>query len=611
MGSIPANGNNTLQFWVRRTSGSGGSFTVYVVDGTTTTTSTTYYGQTSFSATGSWAMVSVSINNTAGAARDVFLRIDKSSGTGEWEFTGFNMLEGTHASYQTFNVGTELAQYDDIESYMISANWQIGMGNSSDYVASEGTLSVELRNTDYTFSIENSVSPFYGGVTSGRVNTLFREGVVVLVEVYDESNTTWYPFWRGFLSDIDVASAPGATATLSAEQGLFRFDSVKPVVPVLENSTADQIIAALVNSGWVVSAYPNAAVVSKIAFSSDYFDVLTAANVAGLDTGTTTYRYVGEEWHAGDSKATDILRDLMQIEQGLFFLSRDGIVTFYHRDRIYSDGAAFGSYTTLTDSDINDCVYDYVVSTYNAAKVDYYPKETVVGEVWRSRVPIDIEAYGNSETTARFEYEEGSKVTVLSINPFSGDDASTFTATDENGDNVGGAAISVETHVRNGEAVVNITSFYGAPVKVDIVLKGTILVSYGGRSMYVNSFDQQLGIGAKVLSISNKLIDNEQMAKNVGAAAIAGTQRNYGTFTDMTITSRNASWLTRIRSLTLGSRVSLSETNTGATHKMIIVGEAATWSPGILSMQYKMRPTDNVRFATLDETTTGYMELAY
>lgn len=606
------NGSNTLQFWVRRTSGSGGNFTAYIVDGTTTTTSTTYYGQTTFDAADSWAMVTVSINNTSGSTKNVFLRIDKNSGSGEWQFTGFNVLHASYSTYQLFNVGTTLAAYDNLEPYMLSANWDLGLTSADEQVASEGTLSVQLNNASKTFSVENPVSPFYNGTSAGRVLTNFREGVLVVLEVLNEDDQTWYSFWRGFLKDLDIATAPDPTASLMAEQGIFRFNNVPSVFPVLEDATADTIIKTVANSGWVVSSHPNAAIVSKVAFAdATYFDIITSLNVSGIDTGTIVYPYVGEEWQSGTTPAIEIIKDLLLVEQGLFFLARDGSIKFYHRDRIYSDGAAFGSFLSLTDADVNDCAYDYVSAPYNAAKVDYYPKETVIGQIWTSRTAIDVEPYGTVETTAKFEYEEGSKVTVLSINPFSGSNPSTATVKDVSDVSITGTLYDITTSIKNGEAVVTITSYTGAALKFYVTLYGSILVSYGGRSVYVYGLREQKGVGSKTINVSSKLLSNEAMAKDLAGAIVAQYENNYGTFPTFQISSRNTSWLDRINTITIGSRVSLTETNSGVTHKMIVIGENASWSPGILTMDYRTRPADNVRFATLDETANGYMELAY
>lgn len=611
-GQVPIN-TSTLQFWARRTSGSGGNFTAFLVDGSGSTNNTTYLGQTTFDVGTAWQLVIVDINNIYGTAKNTFLRIDKNSGTGEWEFTGFNLLKGAaYPTYQPFNVGTTLARYDDLETYQISADWDLGMAAPEDMVAAEGRLTVELNNTAKVFSVENPLSPFYVSTVNGRVVTNFKEGVMVVVEVLNDTDGVWYPFWQGFLSALDIKTVPNPTATIVAEQGIFRFDSVPPVFPVLENNTADGIIKTLANSGWVIGSNSNAAIVSKTSLKdSTVMAVVTNLNTSGIDVGAVQYAYAGEDWRSGSVRASEIISDLMAAERGLFFIARDGTIKFYNRDRIYSDGAAFGSFTAVSDADITACTYVYKSGPYNAVKVDYYPKEKVVGQIWTSREPIYVEPTATKDTTVNFENLEGGKATVISINPFSGSNPSTVTVLDEAKAAYSTSAFVIETIVNNGEAVIRINNFSSTGLYFNITLWGVTLLSYGGRSVTVTASNEQQFVGAKVMSLSSKLITTEAQARMLGGVIAAEFKSNYGTFTKMSISSRNAAWLDRMRSLTLGSRVNLSETNSGVSHKVMIVGEHFRWSSGILEVDYTLRPCDNVRFWTLDETPNNLQELAY
>lgn len=591
--TAPATTAYTLQLRIRQFSGSPGSvYTVAVYN----TSGPTLIASVSHTTAASHSLVSIPFNATSG--NQYFIRFTRTSGSGTIEITGAMVLAGTHTTDVPFNGGTTLSSIDDLEPYLMRVETQAGATNYLDTIASEGSLNVTVNNADRLFSPENSASPLYNSVSGGN----FKQGVLTVVEVEDAATGVWHEFWRGYLSSLEPqTTTTGLTAAIKAEQGIFRFGSTALSLPLLEDVTADAIIQQAIESGWVSPANPYQVMINKSVFRNGVAGVISSSNSYLLDEGINNYAVAGEGWQSGDTSPLDVIRDLLFVEQGFFGIERTGRARFWHRDYFHSYGNLYPDPTELNDLEYNTATYVYGKDLVNSVKIDYYPKETVTGEVWSSREPVRVEPFETKEYLINFEYEEGSKITVLSINPFGGVNPSTMTVTDTLGNTFVDGNFDINIILANGEATIKIRSFNSIPLHFNFVLQGQIIVSYGSASVLRNDREAQEMRGVNYQSYSSKLLVTEDAATDLADYLLANYARNFGAFTSFTVKSRDTGWLTRIRELTLGSRVQITETNTGATHRAVITGEQMSWQPGILTMKYVTRPADLFEFVVLDE----------
>lgn len=589
----------------------------------------------SFSLTNSWQLITYTFTLSLGSPSHQVLPtlVIEQTGGGSpypvWRITGLSVTAGTPLTGWHYNVGTDISRRDDISSYVMSAMWQLGMGASLDNVAAEGTATVQVRNTSGEFSYEKSTSFLYGGPPFASQSTAaqaayypydwptakYKLGVLSTIEIQDEVTGNWSEVWRGFLNKVDVGTgASSPVATLTMTQGLFKFSDIKLDMNVLQNVTADEIITALINSGWVTAALPNQAAIGKTQIRSEFtYDVVSSLDTYLLDAGLAAYAFSGDDWSADSTSPVDVIRDLMTVEQGLFFVDRVGRVRFLHRDRIYSTASTEPADIELDDSDVNAQKYDATQGLINSVTVEYSPKEIVEGTLWTSKEPFVVNPGAPLRVTAKLESPDRTKLTAISVNSFfAPTNASIRTVTDMAGNVLPSTNVRIMTSLRNGEVDMAIQNFDKSPVKVSIILKGTMLMTYAGMSTTVNYELGQVGIGAQGESVSSKLLSDLVSARQLGEYILQLKGHQYATFSQFTITSRDATWLQRILTTTIGSRIKMRETNAGNIyHRIMVVGESGSWTPGVLTMTYTTRPADNVPYLVLNSTPFGGEGLVY
>lgn len=626
-----AAGTYTLQFYVKGVSGfSGKTFSIKIQDNggsNPTPADYTLYlsnNTTTFTPTGNYVLVSHTFTRTAsGSAFSAgpVLRITQATGASTpaiLRITGVSLHTGTLTTAQPYNVGTPISLRDDIEPYIMSAQWQLGMATPDDNVAAEGTATVQLRNLNYEFSIESPNSFLYesaGNYPYRAPVTKFREGVLMIIEVQNATTLAWSEMWRGFISSIKVGTGTTQpTATLNATQGLFKFGSNKPNLEPLQNKRADEIIKALINSGWITPIIPNQAAIGKTQLRDAFtYDTITDASTYQLDTGLETYDISGEAWRSGESSPLDVIQELMIVEQGLFFVTRSGKLRFLHRDRLYNTAASEPADVVLTDAITNNTDYINRQSLINSVKVEYYPKVTTSAQLWQTKELITVKPGPVQKMTVKLENYENSKITATAINSFTASVLPSIkVVTDPAGTPLNAGGVSVVMALRNGEIELSIQSYYAGEVKLQLVINGTIILSYGGMSTYRSYLPSQVGVGTNQKVVTSKLLTSATRAGQLADFVLQQQSRRFATFSSFSISSRDATWLQRILDITLGTRVRLSETNTGGvSHRVIVVGESASWTPGILSMNYVIRPSDNVPYLTMDTTPVNSEGVVY
>lgn len=234
--------------------------------------------------------------------------------------------------------GIDWDSYDNITEYLISANWGLGMTSPRDRVASEGTASLVVNNADRVFSPE-VVGPFYGKLKPN-------------VEVYIEAkrpdpSTEWVRLWTGYLEDIEPETGnKRLTTTLSCLQGMFSIETARYTPTLLLNKTTDQIIRTMLGS-WVPAGTSRwilgAGVLGSTTVLADPDDGFL------FTTGKTTYPYYGEVWKDADEIANprrvnvlNRIKDLVEIERGLFWLDRHGRANFLNRHALLAQSAGLG-----------------------------------------------------------------------------------------------------------------------------------------------------------------------------------------------------------------------------------------------------------------------------
>lgn len=231
---------------------------------------------------------------------------------------------------------------DDVSAFVKSINITRGRSDQLQQFAA-GTCSIVLNNNDRRFDPINESSPYWNPVTNKSGVTPRRK---VTVKLGAET------IFQGLITDIDLSYATGKTSDLS---------------DVVINAADDFVLLA--NTFTDTDLTPSTELSGA---RMTYLLALPEVNYSGasnIDTGTAT---LGNYTIAANTNVLSYAQDIARAEQGLFFIARDGTLTF--TDRVsavfassvasFSDNAGAGiKYQALGVLYGQEFLYNKVIAT--------------------------------------------------------------------------------------------------------------------------------------------------------------------------------------------------------------------------------------------------------
>jgi len=552
----------TAVFWIKATVGSGTSFTISMENST---------GSSTFTVGSDWKQITRTFTTTGtSTAFKIAKNTDATNVT--FQVTGFMIVAGSRAP-GGFNVGDASNLYDVLRAYdgketVQSAQWVFGRHDWTGNLFDEGTLTLQLRNDDRIYMMENTNSPLYGK---------FVERLRVIVDTRQQGATTWTRLFTGWTDHYTPnfgKTEEQLTTTIDCLQGRFQLDRIQFNTLLSGTMTADEIISAVLLKGFTSAATPYQTILGHSQLGKCY--LVNSDDIMDLDTGLSEIPVTGEDW-GGDKDATRVLEDVMKVERGLPFIDRSGVVKFYNRTH-YTDPATAPTATDINlDTDATSFHYAYGENHYNTVIVNYKPSDERTDIVWQTRENIRLTSRELAkEVKVKFEYEEGKKMTVTAVNSFTAaSNPSTFTAT------AGGVSVAsrvaVDFKFENGKGTLTLRNYTNQTVSFSVILRGSIKESHGGNSVEVS--DDVRG-GKITLSLQTKLITDEITATNLANHLLNIHNGAFGQFKSITIKNKNVTWYNRILNTGIGALVNVSETMSGHDQQYYIIGEDCTWTPG-------------------------------
>jgi len=582
-----------LTCWMRGVSGSYGSVPVILQakdqgDNTLDTSS-------NVTLTANWQKVTVSFSTGVGDTDLYALVIKNNDATNiTIDVTGMMLTLGSTAvSY--YNTGDTYSAYEDISADVVQASWSLDM-NPKTRIPDEGQLSLTLMNDTRKYSPRYASSVLYGA---------FKHGLRVRVEVKN-SSSTWVVMWAGWVTAYGVK--PGNVnyrASITATQGVFNLDAVPLQDNLQEDVTFDEVLPNILFSGWypAITPYVFVADISKAdedAWTPDDADFITT-----LDAGITELPLVGDGWADTDTRATKVLKALMEVEQGFLYLGRDGRMNFKSRESV--NWNASDDQTIDLDTDANPSPdYVFAPGEINSVNLTYYPSGGLDDQIlWTRRGTKLCRARDQRRVDAKFEYEEGEKKTVKSINAFgNGGTDSTLSATIAGGDVYDSKYYSATVEMRNGKGKITIYNQGPVDAYFSITLKGTIEVNADSEQIQVVADNTD---DIRDIRISNKLLKDEDMAEDLGNYIISQHSDDYDEFRSFMVMARNAAFLDRMLDIAMGDIASLSEHQTAVTDKKhLVIGGSHEWLPGQLNSTFRTMRVDETTYWILGTSTLSH-----
>lgn len=458
---------------------------------------------------------------------------------------------------------------EDITAFVKSAEWQLGFADQFEAIARDTTVRLILDNSDKRFSPE---------VVSGvSVFSTSTPGKVVRIR------TTHGPKTRVMALGWMLAMKPTAgkwgprVADVDTEGFLGRAQNAEVFIPAQQNVTADQVITTILSNALLYPpGFTGRWLLGEIGFGELGENTVLGAvtDYFSGDVGKTTFVFAGDNWHDGTS-VLGALRDTAGREAGRVYVDRDGVIRFWNRHRLIT--------TTTVSASFNDTMagieYEYGSDIVNRVTVRARPRKLsasgqTLGQIDRA---FEVPASGSALIAFRFEDQaDGARISGSAlISPSPNLDFTANSASDESGTD---KTASVSTCIQDGaatRAAVVFSNSDSAAVWVASAAKvrGTKITDYGVIDAEKQD-DGSIGDFGRQLWSYPYEMDNLADAQNIANYIVTSRKDPRGRVKRMTLRPRkNETLMTQALARTIGDRLAITETQTGAAADYFIIGE--------------------------------------
>jgi hypothetical protein len=432
---------------------------------------------------------------------------------------------------------------DEVTNWVLEANWFLGMRTLYQDLADNATLRLTLRNDDRRFSPENNElsNPLRGLVRPRRQ-----------VRIQSNDGTTTRTHWTGWIESIRPGVNINArrTAELLASGPMPFYTAAETKIPLQENKRSDEVIAALLAE----VSIPN-----------------TPAPL--VSTGNTAFPYVGDNW-VRQGGMTDLEKDTFDVyraigdvttaERGRFFFDREARAVFWNRHFLLMEQPVAATFTdTMTGLEYTYAGEDQL---RNEISVACQPRSITPGVVtlWQLEGAI-IEVLPNSTRRIYIKYMDDSG------NRIGGYNVSLTGVTFAQGT----AAASVNPKA-NGAELVFVNSGSIPAIVQTAVVQGRRLTTFDRLEAVAKDDPGITAYGRRTMRLSLPSLSSLADAQYIADFELRRRKDPKGRISALMVTShgqRGGAHHDKQLGLTMGSRIVVTETQTGHSANYIIVGE--------------------------------------
>src|SRR5260221_4856229 len=179
--------------------------------------------------------------------------------------------------------------YDDVSSYVISAEWVLGMKKPYQDCADNSVLQLVLNNADKRFSPDNGSGPLAGKVLPFRP-----------VRIQSNDGTTIRTHWVGWIDSVNPS--PGRYGErqvhILASGPMILLKATDTKLPLQQNVTTDVVIGQLITEVVIPPGLVQAWILAQAGYG-ELDQTTTLADTNGystLDTGNLTLPVAGDNW---------------------------------------------------------------------------------------------------------------------------------------------------------------------------------------------------------------------------------------------------------------------------------------------------------------------------
>lgn len=448
---------------------------------------------------------------------------------------------------------------ENLSADVLALRWRIGLARAYDSLAEPGMAQITLRNVDQTYSPE--INPLQPGQ---------------MVRIQSDDGSTVRTHFTGHISHIEPQ--PGdqgqRNAVLHAVDALWQLPHHTVRLPPQVNVTADAVIETILNrvplrrtklkGYWVLGRASH----SELG-TNTRLPIVTIPR--SLETGQTTFAYVGDTWGDGIPAST-ALQQIAETERGRFFINRSGQAVFYSRHHLLK---ATTSLATFAD-EMAGVVYDYGADTISQVQVRLLPRSIgPAGTVlWRLENAQRIPPRGVLHIVVRFRDDEGRPIGALElIPPVRLLDFAANTLEDGGGPDMSAQVEIVLRQVDFSAALLEIRSSSALTVwlQAGAQVRGTPLYTGDPLTLEQTDYGALAFYSPQALQFDLPLLDSVEQAESLARFELARRKTPRGHIRSLTLSS--ATHAAQIVARTLFDRITVQEAQTGHDAGYFIIAE--------------------------------------
>lgn len=519
-----------------------------------------------------------------------------------------------------YHVGT-MSAYDDITSYVLSADWKLGRDDYDSPLAYEGTMSLVLNNDSQIFSPNNTASPLYGALEQNRR--------IALETFYSGA---WHPLWTGWTSkfSVNAGRSNNRQVTLECLQGMYRLREGEFSAEVQHDVYLHEIVYELVaRSGWLSAKSPYGFVLNTNGVMGITTYLPTTGDIFTVyDIGKQLIGTVGMDW-GRETTVENALTELLTSEYAKLMIGRDGGLILHNRNRIATPIASTLASFVL-DTEVTNADYVYGENILNRIEVMTKPKKEIKDEViWATQSPIYINGIIKrsrrrnkrnkkrnrrrtpDEVTAyvpmHFTFEEERQRTITNINTTM-DSMNITVYNAKNGKLVpperwaGNIWVAILSDGGN-RYTLQVRNNRAGAVNVDIQVTGDYYEGGQGQSYIFEDEESQEQLGAVFYELREvTVMDDGSQARALAQLDLARRSKPQGEIKSMEFSSYDEATLLTVMPYTVGDIISVSEVQSGMSNvPHQIIGESGSYASGdVLRLTYTTAHMNITEYTLID-----------
>lgn len=455
-------------------------------------------------------------------------------------------------------------------------------------------------------------------------------------------NTTAYTFktsltGAGFevligSANTDTANNLAAAINLADGAGTT-YGSVTTKIGIVSASAASNIVTFTAAIRGAVGNY-------SLAKSGANLTVSGAAMTGGVDytpssyeTGDETFTIAADKWNSNDTNGVSAIQDVIDSERGLFWIARDGTVTFKARSYLFKQPSTASSLTLNSEQTDFDATMDQE-QIYNRVEVEVRPRSTLSAGVvavakntvvvpglsgtarWNGTVVLP----GGGSTTVKLPFTDsttgrqiGAKDLIIPLTQYTD-----FTVSDmevggfDYTPSVGGAYVF--SYAINGSNVeITIVNAALGPLYITkLQVRGTGLVDYDPQNITVEDATSQDAYGKRVMSVKLPLPSTINYASSLAEYLLSRFKNPAFRINSISFGGQNLIGAVKLYALEIGSNITITDYQSAVSGaKYMITGIAynniAPQTPGEITCY--LRAVEDVTYWILEDSTYGKLDV--